>query len=119
MTTITAPSHYITQPSQRSTLTPNPGMLDGTSGRSDRGGVRPFGPLPIGVRVVLSGLVAKPELNGKLGVVTEVMENGRLRVMPARGDTSYAVKPENLLERGQTLPPPTPCSRCPPRPPLE
>ena len=52
---------------------------------------------PIGTRVELRGLKAKPELNGRRGVVTaHVAESGRCRVQVDDGRGVFSLKPANL-----------------------
>ena len=58
-------------------------------------------PMPIGTRVELHGLEAKPQLNGQYGtVVGYVLSSGRCTVVleDARGETKtkMSIKPENL-----------------------
>ena len=59
-------------------------------------GGRPFGPLPIGVRVVLSRLVAKPELNGMTGTTVSFDATGQRYVVRLEDGTSVKLKPSNL-----------------------
>ena len=58
-------------------------------------------PIPIGTRVELHGLKAKPQLNGQYGIVVDyVASSGRCTVAlgSARGETetTMSIKPENL-----------------------
>merc|ERR1712070_334348 len=58
-------------------------------------------PVPIGMRVELHGLKAKPQLNGQYGIVVGyVLLSGRCTVVleDARGETKtkMSIKPENL-----------------------
>ena len=58
-------------------------------------------PIPIGTRVKLHGLKAKPQLNGQYGIVVGyVASSGRCTVVleGARGEreTKMSIKPENL-----------------------
>ena len=58
-------------------------------------------PVPIGTRVELHGLKAKPQLNGQYGIVVGyVASSGRCTVVleGARGETEtkMSIKPENL-----------------------
>ena len=58
-------------------------------------------PVPIGTRVELHGLKAKPQLNGQYGIVVGyVLSSGRCTVVleDARGETKtkMSIKPENL-----------------------
>ena len=58
-------------------------------------------PVPIGTRVELHGLKAKPQLNGQYGIVVDyVASSGRCTVAlgSARGETetTMSIKPENL-----------------------
>ena len=58
-------------------------------------------PVPIGTRVELHGLKAKPQLNGQYGIVVGyVASSGRCTVAleDARGEreTKMSIKPENL-----------------------
>ena len=58
-------------------------------------------PVPIGTRVELHGLKAKPQLNGQYGIVVGyVLSSGRCTVVleDARGETKtkVSIKPENL-----------------------
>ena len=58
-------------------------------------------PVPIGTRVELHGLKAKPQLNGQYGIVVGyVLSSGRCTVILeyARGETKTkaSIKPENL-----------------------
>ena len=58
-------------------------------------------PVPIGTRVELHGLKAKPQLNGRYGIVVGyVLSSGRCTVVlkDARGETKakMSIKPENL-----------------------
>ena len=58
-------------------------------------------PVPIGTRVELHGLKAKPQLNGQYGIVVGyVASSGRFTVVVegARGETEtkMSIKPENL-----------------------
>ena len=58
-------------------------------------------PIPIGTRVKLHGLKAKPQLNGQYGIVVGyVLSSGRCTVVleDARGETKtkMSIKPENL-----------------------
>ena len=61
----------------------------------------PSTPVPIGTRVELHGLKAKPQLNGQYGIVVGyVASSGRCTVVleGARGETEtkMSIKPENL-----------------------
>ena len=57
-------------------------------------------PIPIGTRVKLHSLKAKPELNGQRGeVVGFVASSGRCEVKLDDGRGPYRLKPENLKER--------------------
>ena len=57
----------------------------------------PSSPIPIGTKVQLRGLQAKPELNGLRGVVTGFdASNGRCSVQLEDGRGPYKIKPENL-----------------------
>ena len=54
-------------------------------------------PIPIGARVELRGLQAKPELNGQRGVVVGFKaESGRCEVKLDDGSGSFRLKPGNL-----------------------
>ena len=58
-------------------------------------------PIPIGTRVELHGLKAKPQLNGQYGIVVGyVLSSGRCTVVleDGRGETKtkMSIKPENL-----------------------
>ena len=58
-------------------------------------------PVPIGTRVELHGLKAKPQLNGQYGIVVGyVLSSGRCTVVLENGrgetKTKMSIKPENL-----------------------
>ena len=57
----------------------------------------PSSSIPIGARVELRGLQAKPELNGRRGVVVKfVSSSGRHRVQLDEGGEAFSLKAENL-----------------------
>ena len=54
--------------------------------------------IPIGARVELRGLQAKPELNGRRGVVVKVVgSSGRYRVQLDEGDEAFSLKAGSLF----------------------
>ena len=58
--------------------------------------------IPIGARVELRGLQAKPELNGQRGEVTGFdAASGRLKVRLGDGRGPFSLKPENLYPHFQ------------------
>ena len=61
-------------------------------------GSPPPSAIPIGARVELRGLQAKPELNGRRGVVVKfVSSSGRYRVqLDGEGGEAFSLKAENL-----------------------
>mmetsp|Transcript_104588 Transcript_104588/g.156640 ORF Transcript_104588/g.156640 Transcript_104588/m.156640 type:complete len:477 (-) Transcript_104588:1015-2445(-) len=58
---------------------------------------------PLKSRVVLHGLVKAPELNGKIGVVTSALNNGRQSVQLELESKTVGLKPANLKFEGRSV----------------